>query len=396
MTILDRNPLSTFLRQLESLDDVVSAFLVVDETFKPIFLSQSGAKLLNIRHRTDLQHYVDNLRPLSDFAKIESAKARKRLKSLKESASNTNGSGLTLRSTDNRIIGCIAHYASFDTSSLLALDSAETGHSELGAHIVRFFSTSYLEPLIWTVELARKHRNDIVRIKCQDLLDLKNSDSRTAGSIKKPGFDDTTTTDILPAVTDALSIVDTLIIPSVTISLDIPTSFLLKIDQKSFVEVISLTLLEGAEFVGWVGKLKVSASAPASRGIDKKTGSRSVNITVSAERDDRRENLTHPIENYLLHRCLPMSYGAILTDQGEQSRSVKNSQHAPKHRLAYDSSENLKEIDPVSPDGISQGLRIVEKALFNVGGKIKTRRPRSNLLVIALEIELAYQKELLK
>jgi hypothetical protein len=341
------NTKSNIQSELNFLEKLDFAILFLNEHLIPEYLTSKGAKILGIKNRFELTDHVELLDPLTEIAA--------RFKKFNPSNHNMSSEQKTIRelsikTIDGIQIGVIAY----------AINCRTEGFPY---YAVFFHTINSFEPFFTMVEQIRNARSMLI-----DSSNIENS----------------STTDLMRAMTCALNITDKLISSTVSITLDIKTSALLAVERSIFVRIISHLLVEAADFLGSSGKIKIKTTIGS-----KQSGNLSSNtkedsfaeIVIFAQKEKEINSGYDLLETYIRNRCLPSHYHVTIADEEPTIKQLQTGEQAYKLTSA---SSNIS----IAPETYSDDLNIATLLAKESNVELQIRRPDSRLLVFYCQFPL--------
>ncbi len=371
--------------EFAALDALQLAVLVLDHSFRPVFLSGRAAQLLGIVGRSTLDPHRNILAPLITLAERSPKGTPKHLPNSVRALDE-----LTLSTTDHRTVHSLAYVTS-------------TQRQALPVYFVTFHDLSNLQPFFMTIEKTRRARSLLVLSACSlgrpfVLADLVGKFA--ADSVLKPFPELETsspltrenTTDLLPALTTVIDIVDQLIPSSTNLTLEAKTSALVQANDIQFRRLLCHLLLETADFVGPLGTIRVRSIVGPK---DSRTLSsaheddRFIELVVFGNRPKDLNNDRDIVEFYLSRKCFGSQYRVTVLEDEPTIRQLANGEETVRHlKTSTGDKVDVADNASVAPETFSEDLTLASAIAKQFGFELQVRRPEEGSLVIYLQCRL--------
>ncbi|MCB0344846.1 MAG: hypothetical protein KDD66_07005, partial [Bdellovibrionales bacterium] len=365
---------SAALTALEQLDH---AFVLIANNFVPIYLSRRAALLLGIRDRSEPANYLNLFHELLNVTKLA---ARRSSTNLLATAKAPLVRRVTLRSETGRVFDAIAH-----PKAVSGADWKIGEHQ--GAHLLSFRDTSYLESFFHMLEQSRRLRPMLIFASCVSGRDI-NSIHASGESVLRSliADDDVPVADLQQNISRAVDIADPLVPPSVKIVIEMKSAVLLQIPAMRFTRLIAHMILEGADFIGLNGEIRLRMEE--TKTSEKRASgehSTSVGVLIAATRKPLAIDSPDMLDNYILRRLLPNMHKVTVSDNESTGVAVSLHDVSRKHGVKLREETN----HAVSPESLSENGTICLKLAEEVGASVSFKKPNDNVLALHLKLPLA-------
>lgn len=361
---------------LAALEQLEHAFVLIAESYAPIYISRRAALLLGIRDRSDPTSSLPLFHELLNVTKL--AARRSRTNSLGASRAPLVRR-VTLRSETGRIFDAIAH-----PRQVSGPDWCVAGQQ--GAYLVSFRDTSYLESFFHMLEASRRLRPMLIFASCVSGRDI-NSIHATGESVLKSiiADEDLPVADLLQNITRAVDIVDPLVPPSIKIVIELKQAVLLQIPAMRFTRMIAHLLLEGADFIGLNGEIRLRMETAAKKDSASGEYSTGVGVLIAATRMPLAVDCPDTLDNYIMRRLLPNTHKVTVADNEAAGVSVSLEDVSRKHgvRLRGESDH------AVSPESLSENGTICMRLAEEAGAAVALKKPSDHVLAMHIKLPLA-------
>ncbi len=371
--------------QLSALEALHVPFVSFSTALQPQFISVRAAELLNIRERSNLVNYGAQLEPLRDFA--ASVYKRSRTAIMPDTPFLTE---LTLCADGGR------SFSAFTFAALLAQSQELRACASTPQIIVIFHDLTLYEPLFRSIQQSRRIRTLIVLVSSlfggglalgPDAPDLIQAYASTEAGLFRAhsaNVDNIVHTDLLPALSKTVEIVDPLILSSAKVLMQAKTSALLAISQPNFLRIACHLLLEALDFAGPFGTAKIQAAIKENTLLvqGRPAGSyQSVELIVSGHGQTQLPLQASPVD-LLIYRCFtPVQYKVFFSRessaQDTQAQSL-SAQEIPLGSSAAPTGEKL-----------SDNLLIASHIAGACGVPLALRRPEPGVMLLTCQLRLA-------
>ena len=376
---MDRSPHINLPIQLAKLDGLQLPFIYLNDSFVPQFISSRGAKSLDIRSRHELEPYQELLEPLISVSR--------ELTSSKRFSIETNTDRHTVRELDlntqnGRQVSMFVYAKK--------LDLHDTHGSQNSGFVVMFHDLSLLEPFFKTITQARRNRATILLISSflgkNILFDASGKQALAVYQAFEKNFFKTFTSsnhdnlmraDLLGALSDAIDIIDPMIVSSSKILIDAKNSALLEVSHPNFLRIICHLILEASDFTGPFGTIRVQAELKKQINTRTQTARKYANITIIGHRKTQIPLDANPLELYLYSQIMPIHY-KITVAPGS----------APLGMTKF-GKLSIRNANPaVSQEQHSDNLIIVSHIAVQCGIPLQIQRPRQNEILLNVKMPL--------
>lgn len=290
---------------IESLfDELDLPFLVLDQEFRPLFLSAAGARLLALRDRRDLLAQLTYLQPLIDFARAERSRDRAIVSEIPlQSISLTRFGGVPLHALAR------VHFIKYR-------DNEQTPG-------VRFMSSEGFETVAAKSEISRRER--LLSLLAASAFDRDLRLSSTIDLADAVGSFDRKTSDpaeLAFALTAAVNIADRFTLPAVKFMTAVDTSALLALDREALMRILLHVIFEATDFASPAGTVHIQTVIAAADDAHR-DGAR-LELVIRAERDESYAKPLSALERYLLARVMPSNYGVSVLKANQFSAATSS------------------------------------------------------------------------
>jgi len=374
-------------------DQLDMPLLLVDKENCPIFLSTTGAGILQIKNREQLQEHQATLKPLLTLA--AESKRRQITQSQGNLATPNNRiHEITLTATDGRAFPGIGF------TREIQLDNSQKGSPAVSDAVI-FYDVSHLEPVYKMINNSRLVRSYLIHCAAQYGANLGsiqgsslNLGSELHASILKTLENSAAQTpvDLLSLITSVVEIVDPMLITTVSINTEVKTSALLSVDPVQVTKLLCHLLTEAADFVGAAGKIKLRAVLKilSSQRAKKKAQSETKfsEIVILAHRTSDTPRTLHPIESHLFRRSFPRQYRVTIGDSNS-SNLVPSADLLNGIVPGEGQKNSFGNSTSLSEEAFSDNLRIASNIAKSAKLPFQVRRLRDDLLALYLPLPLS-------
>lgn len=383
--------------RLSSLDMLDLPLLLLDGNNQPQFLSSRAATILRIRNRGQLSAAHEALAPLIELSRTHRAAAQVDRLSRVTTLAPKIGSELQLTADDGRVVSVLAYvrpFTVFTMSGELQSEGEAGTTDDIPGTVVIFHDLTPLDPLIRIVDHTRKTRGLVVE-------SLVSSPRMPAGSpTTAPSAADTlpnppraTTTELLSGLTQAIDIVDPLVVSSAKIRLDTTTPALLAVNPISFHRIVAHLILEAVDFGGPYGRTRVRAALALEDGPDGRPvqAATSVQVLVIAERHLTIPLETSPLEVYFLRKALPTDYRVATSDRlstADAASEVDRGESTFEQLRVKDIPNRRTAKALVTEASMSENLRVAVREAKEVHAEVRAALASPTLLILSAEFPM--------
>ena len=408
--------------RLAPFDALDLAFIFFDQHHTPLYLSSRAAKLLMVRNRNEIELVAPLLEPVVDFVRAATGGSSIGNGVAKEILRAGQGGRppqeIDLTTTDDRPLRVLAqcHPMRFPSDSeadgRAASGDAQAARPTLpNGNFVVIHDLAPYQPLLRMLDQQRRARplivlafaeletsalapsvEEVVRVlaardtgkkKERPHADLNSGDE--AGSVASAGAH-AKTTDLLSLITRAVEIVDSLVVSSHKLTVEVGTSALLEIPPVSAVRLLCHLLFEAADFSGPFGKTKVKAVMRAGQGDDSVS-----QIGIFAQRRWDIPGDASAIERYLYRKSVPVEYRVAVTAESLSGEELTQTEtlFAEMTPLEGSGSRNIK---VVAEETLSENLRIAVQLGREMHCEIRTALLSQDLLAFSIQVPLVLSK----
>jgi hypothetical protein len=357
---------------IEALEQLSVPAVICDSAGLPLSMTAAAAALFKLERRSNAEQnaFLISLADATSFVAPAALRARQVLA----------GVGLfheqEIAAADGLAIKILLQAFPIHLHQSQAQDSnAESARFD--GWVVILYDLSPLEPVFRTIETSRSNRAFVVMSAAylsslpgfahlnSEIPHLFSTAAKAGGS----GSDDKALTlrqdesvseqqaDLLANLRTSVDIVDQLIAPSVKISVQVQSSFLIELSRPVLIRALCHLLLEGSDFSGAFGQIKVG---PAQVDDPQK---RVMKLLCTASRSDQESTL-HPLVAALYRRSRPSSH------------RVRRNDDLDGDALAADAVETS-----------SPNIRLI-KEIVGAWNAVTIRKPSKSVLELELRLPL--------
>ncbi len=259
------------------------------------------------------------------------------------------------------------------------------------AYTVTLHSTEGLKPIVSAIEQAQRARRTLIYLaaRLKHSVVLERSEETTGASDNSPNPVSTATTDILPALTKVIGLLDLLVDDSITFRLDCRSPGLLAIPQSTFMRMFAHLLLEAADFAGAGGVIKLRTVLEGRRqGV--------LEMLIVAQRKTAGTfQPSHPMLNELARLTGMPRYQVTVEDEEPTMRQFTNGEDSYSALLGSGASTRLLgDNASLALDTLSENLRISAALAKHSQSELQLRRLRNGILSFYLQLNLTDERNL--
>lgn len=412
-------PFLTQLRnRLAPFDALDLAFIFLDPHGTPLYMSSRAAKLLMVRNRNEIDLVAPLLEPVVDFVRSATAGTTTSSGIAKEILRAGQGGRppqeIDLTTTDDRPLRVLAqcHPMRFPAETEQEGKGGTEGAKSAvpNGNVVILHDLAPYQPLLRMLEQQRRARplivlafaeletssltpsvEEVVRLlAARDSAKKKERTGSESGATDQAGaaaLPQTKTTDLLALITRAVDIVDSLVVSSHKLTVEVATSALLEIPPVSAVRLISHLLFEAADFSGPFGKTRVKAVMRSGQDDEGSVAQ----IGIFAQRRWDIPGDASAIERYLYRKSVPVEYRVAVTAESLSGEELTQTEtlFAEMSPLEGSGSRNIK---VVAEETLSENLRIAVQLGREMHCEIRTALLSQDLLAFSIQIPLVLSK----
>ncbi|MCB0359823.1 MAG: hypothetical protein KDD44_09310 [Bdellovibrionales bacterium] len=378
------------LPAIQTLEAVDAAFMVVDSTMQPCYLSPRACRLLEIEDRSQYRSYANRFHELLN---LTSTFAR-RSPSCPVAAGGKNPSIRRLRFSLGAGRGAeVVAQVQAISGPLWQLSEDDLAYLVLirDVHYVSFLESSLmhhrkLRPLIVWSAASMGAATLTSRSSVESWVERSLERDRESNGDGSQTF----VADFTAVLADALRIADELIPPTIRVRVDAPVSVLVRAQPLALVRLLAHLVLEAADFDGLQGEVRIKTAIPPRAPSDTAPRDRHVDVVICGERAPTMLDNAPHIDRYLAHHYLAAPKKVTVADGDPALQKLANGERTFE-RLTDNEQllHRVPECSSLSPEALSNNARIADALSLFCGADLFFRRPTEDVFLMHLLLPLS-------